>query len=148
MKKLILLTIMAFFLAAIAAIGQDSNSAVIEQNISNNIKDALIEFGQFLNYIFIITFILIAWVINDSIDAENFGSNTTFLNRIPRVLRSLIIGVLIAFVFIWGFEYNKRIEIMSLFFSLIVSMVIYQVGIKKALRFISERILRLKFNNE
>jgi len=149
MKKLISFLIIMLVAFSYAAFSQDASTT--QENFNSGIVQSIYQsvqtFLKYLNFTFIITFILAAWIINDSIDAENFANNAAFLNKIPRVIRSFFIGLGIAAIFIWGFQYSKRIEVMSLFFSILVSMVIYQIGIKNFLRFISERILKLKFNN-
>jgi len=114
-----------------------------DYNLQGDVKysfwKAIKSFIYFINWLFVVVFILLAWLINDTAEAKNKATWFSWFDKIPKTLRSLAIGLLLAALFYWGFGYSSRTEVMSLIFSVIVTMVIYKIGVDKVLRWISKR---------
>ena len=128
------------------------NDGIVDYDLSGEIKygfwNAIKAFIAFVNWLFVIVFILLAWLINDTAENKNGANWFNWFNRIPKILRSLGIGLLLAAVFYWGFNYHHRQEVMGLMFSIVVTMVIYKIGVDKVLRWVSKTFLKIKFDDE
>lgn len=140
MKNLTLI-ISLLLVFCISAFGQDSQT--VESFSISAITDSLKMLVASVNWLFVIIFILSAWLVNDTSEATNTVSLAWF-TKIPKSVRALIIGLFCVVLFAWVNQTTSREEIFKLIVSLLLSMVIYKFGIKKALRFISTRI-GLKF---
>lgn len=121
------------------------DTSVIEPTLVENIQNGVITFINFVNWLYMVVFILSAWLLNDITEAKNKVTKfMNWFNSIPKALRSFVIGIAWIFLFAWGFRYDTRIEVMGMIFSLLLSMVVYQYGIKKILAWVSKKI-GLKF---
>lgn len=122
-------------------------SGPIEQTIIQSIQEGFLNFLRMVNWLFVVVFIILAWLINDT--AESTNKYTTWLNwwsAIPKAFRTLIAGFILIAIFAWAFDYNTKQEITEMLFGIIVSMVIYKIGIKQFLTWVSQR-LGFKFEN-
>jgi hypothetical protein len=118
---------------------------IVHESLVSNVKDGFLTFILFVNWLYMTVFILSAWLINDVSDAVNPSTKwMNWFNKIPKILRSIIIGIVWAIVFYWGFEYESRIEVMEMVFSMLLGMVLYRIGINKVLKWISINVLKLK----
>jgi Mn2+/Fe2+ NRAMP family transporter len=108
------------------------------------IGEAFKQFISYINWLFVLIFMLSTWLINDTADATNFGLAFNWLNKIPKALRTLIIGFNVLILFAWTFGLHTKIEVFKLVLSLLISMVIYKFGINKIFNWISQRF-GLKF---
>ena len=126
---------------------QDSlvEQIAINESVINGIKKGTFTFISLINWLFIVVFIVITWLFNDTVDAKNTATKLNWFSKIPKMLRSFLMGILIAVIFYWVFGYNTRIDIFALFCSLISGMVLYKIGIDKIFKFISEKYLGFKF---
>ncbi|MDD5358564.1 MAG: hypothetical protein PHX80_05415 [Candidatus Nanoarchaeia archaeon] len=99
-----------------------------------------------VNWLYILIFMLLAYLINDFTDATNVANWLTWLSKIPKAIRSLIIGLLLIIVFAWAFGLPSRFDVFRMLLSLLMAMVIYKFGIDKAFKWISTRF-GLKFDD-
>lgn len=139
--KTLTFIISLLFVFCIPSFGQDSQT--VESFSISAITESFKMLVTSVNWLFVIVFILTAWLVNDTSEATNTVSVSWF-TKIPKSIRALIIGLLCVVLFAWVNQTHSREEIFKLIISLLLSMVIYKFGIKKALRFISTRI-GLKF---
>ena len=127
------------------------NASETDYNLQGDVKysfwKAIKAFIYFIYWLFVVVFILLAWLINDTAAAKNKLTWFSWFDKIPKTLRSLGIGLLLAALFYWGFGYSGRTEVMSLIFSVIVTMVIYKIGIDKVLKWISKRFFGINFED-
>lgn len=142
MKTLLTFIVILFSMGFCMAI--DNLPPDIKQSLFDNLQVGLQSFLGMINWLYVIVFIIISWLINDATDAENKFMWLSWYGKIPKVLRSLVFGILLIGIFYWAFNYTTRIEVINMLFSLLASMILYKFGIDKILRFISER-LGLKF---
>lgn len=140
MKNLTLITSILLLLC-LPAIGQELKT--VESFSISAIVDSIKLLVASVNWLFVIVFILTAWLVNDTSEATNTVTATWF-TKIPKSVRALVIGLLCVVLFAWVNQTHSREEIFKLIISLLLSMVIYKFGIKKVLRFISTRV-GLKF---
>lgn len=136
----------SILLLGITAIAQESTELALSKDFQVSFTEGAKLFLSFLNFIYIIVFILTAWLINDSIEATN--KSTKWLDRfkkIPKVIRSLIVGILWGIFFYWGFKYNTRLDVVALVFSMLFAMALYKLGINRIFQFISTKWIGLKF---
>lgn len=121
------------------------DTTAVQESLTGNIKDGILTFIYFVNWLYMVVFVLSAWLINDSTESTNkLTKFMSWFNGVPKAARSFCIGILWMVIFGWGFRYDTRLDVMSLIFSLILAMVIYQYGVKKILEWISKKI-GLKF---
>ncbi len=116
----------------------------LQATIWEKIWDAITEFINFVNWFYVLVFIIITWLISDHAASINRAGWLSFWDRIPKVLQSLIIGFLLIPLFYWGFSYSGRHDVMSMLFSMLAGMVIYKIGIYKLLSWCSRK-MGLKF---
>lgn len=118
----------------------------VSESIIQHIKDGTLSFLDLINWLYIVIFVIIAWLINDTSEATNTGIWLNWFAKIPKGLRTFIIGLLLAMAFYWMFSYNTRLDVFGLFCSLIFGMVVYKIGIDQIFAYISSNWLKLKFN--
>lgn len=116
--------------------------------MENNLYEGLEQFYGYVNWLFIIVFILSAWIMNDSIEAKNKVIKLNWFEKIPKIIRSLFIGIIWAVFFYWAFGYDNRKEVTGLVFSMLMSMVLYKCGIDYILKLISKKILGFDFSKD
>ncbi len=143
MKNLTLI-ISLLFCFGIAVFSQDPLSGQTVESFSLSIIiDSLKQLIVSVNWLFVIVFMLVTWLVNDTSEAINTNSPNWF-NKIPKVIRALFIGILGIILFAWSNQVQSRSEIFKLILSLLMAMVIFKFGINKILRYLSTRI-GLKF---
>jgi hypothetical protein len=108
------------------------------------ITDSVKHLISSVNWFFILVFMLVTWILNDTSEAVNTGSWFNWFAKIPKGLRALSIGLFGIVLFAWTFKITGRTEIFNLVLSLIMAMAVYKLGVDKIFRFISTRI-GLKF---
>lgn len=111
----------------------------------NNLLEGFKIIFSYINWVFLIIFIVVAWLINDITDAKNIASWLLWLKPIPKAIRALIVGILLIILFTWVFKLKTPFEIFKLIISLLFSMVVFKIGIDKVLKAISTRLFGLKF---
>jgi len=127
------------FTMAVETMPQD-----LQQSFFDSLQVGIMAFLNMLNWLYVVVFIIVSWLINDATDADNKFYWLRWYSLVPKIIRSLISGLLLIVLFYWAFNYHTRIEVVNMIFSLLFSMVLYKFGIDRILRFISER-LGLKF---
>ena len=120
----------------------------MEQSIITQLTDGFMLFSQMINWLFIVVFIIMAWITNDSAEANNAHSWFSWYAKIPKVLRTLIFGILLALLFAWTFEYSQRLDVFKMLMSILLGMVVFKIGIEKALRFISVNVFKWDFTKK
>lgn len=141
MKNLTFIFLLILFCLPTFAQAQEPVS--VETFSLNIIIDSFKQLVASVNWLFVIVFMLITWLLNDTSEATNTNYLTWF-SKIPKAVRALIIGVVSILVFAWVYNITAKTEIFKLLLSLIMAMAVYKFGIHKAFRFISKR-LGLKF---
>lgn len=117
----------------------------MEQNLIQQLTEGFQLLWTFINVVFVIVFILLSWLTNDSAEANNAVSWMTWYDKIPKVLRTLGFGVLLAILFAWTFRYNERLDVFKMLMSIMTGMIVYKIGIDKALRWISKKVFGWEF---
>lgn len=145
MKKLISILLFSMLSLVVFCQAVPADTAPGDTLLINNLFDAVKQIFSYVNWVFLIIFIVVTWLINDVTDAENCAQWLTWFSKIPKVIRVLIFGVLQIMFFAWAFEATARIELFKLMLSLLFSMVVYKIGINKFLKAISTRLFGLKF---
>jgi hypothetical protein len=113
----------------------------IDQNFLQELWSGVSQFFALINWLFIVVFMLSAWIANDTIDSVNTHTRwADFLKTVPKILRSLVLGIFWILLFAWGFRYINRTDILAMIFSLVLSSFLYQVGINKVFRWISTKL--------
>ena len=112
----------------------------MDTNVLQAFYSGIIEFIAAVNWLYIIAFMLTAWLINDHADATNRANWLTWWSRVGRTFRSFIIGIILILLFCWGFNFRTREEIINMIFSLLLAMVIYKFGIDKVFAALSKKI--------
>ena len=143
MKKIILFAI-GMLLLCLTGIAQNADS-IIENATQLSLTEGAKLFIGLLNFTYIIVFSITAWLVNDTTDSVNIGGKMNWLQRIPKLWRTVVIGLLWAFIFYWGFRYNTRLDVISMLFSLLVGLLIYKIGIKRVFKWISVRWFGFRF---
>lgn len=120
----------------------------VSESVINHIKDGTLSFIDLINWLFIIVYVVITWLFNDLSAANNTAKWLNWFNKIPKMLRSFLMGLFIAILFYWVFGYNERLDVFALFCSILMGMVIYKIGIDKIFSYISKYWLKLNFESK
>ena len=86
------------------------------------------EFLNQINWLFIVVFIILAYTINEAVERKN-----SFISKINRFFRAIIIAIPLAALFIFLFDMYTKTHIANLIMSIIFATFIYQLGIKTIL---------------
>lgn len=106
----------------------------IQGEINNNIVAALKEVVSYIDYLFILIFIITAFIINLFISADGLANSLNWMRKWKSGW-IFIWGILLTVAFIYLFNYNGKLEIFGLVFSLMISMGLYKVvGLDAAMR--------------
>lgn len=104
------------------------------------LTEAISQYTQNLNVIFIIAFILLSWLMNVTVDATNFAKGFSIFRKIPKVFRVICLAICLSLVFIFLGGYSSKSDIFSLILSTITSMVIYKIGVNKIFKIIAGKL--------
>jgi hypothetical protein len=143
MKRFILL--LCSFFIAVLAFSQTTEPAPGEAFLIKNIWEGFQQVFVYVNIQYCTVFIVATWLINDTIDAQNFAPAFTWLTKIPKGIRVLLLGFILMFVWAWAFKYSLRMDFFRLLISMLISMAVYKIGIKQVFTFISVKIFGFKF---
>lgn len=122
------------------AFSQVPETSEVEAFSIASITDAVKIFVSYINWVYVLVFMLVTWLINDSVDASNVVTWLNWLNNVPRALRSAIIGGFLIILFMWVFKFTGRVEIFKMLLSLLLAMVIFKFGINKIFSWLSNRL--------
>jgi len=138
MKRLLFFLSLVFVCFGLSA--QTIAPTEIESFSIASITEAAKLFVSYINWVYVLVFMLATWLINDTADASNVGNWLAWFSKISRSARSLIVGVLLILLFAWAFNLTGRMEVFKMILSLILAMVIYKFGINKIFAWLSARL--------
>lgn len=146
MKKLLALT--AVLLISLVSLAQTDSTAIDIQGLTiSKIWGGIITFWGYLNWVFIVAFIIVSGIFNMYVSAENKAPKLDWFRKVPMAVWVLCIGVIMACIFIFSYEIVGKADITGLLWSIIFSMGIYKLGIDKLIKWLATRF-GLKFNKE
>lgn len=146
MKKLLALT--AVLLISLVALAQTDSTATDLQGLTiSKIWGGIVTFWSYLNWVFIVAFIIVSGIFNMYVSAENKAPKLDWFRKVPMAVWVLCIGVIMACIFIFSYEIVGKADITGLLWSIIFSMGIYKLGIDKLIKWLATRF-GLKFNKE
>jgi hypothetical protein len=117
----------------------------VDQTIMDKIKAGVMDFLKYVNWLFLVVFIGLSWLINDTAEATNVAGWFSWWAKIPKIIRTLIAGIVQIGVFYFLFQYNSIAEVRDMVFALFAGMLIYKFGIDKFLRWVSTFIFKMDF---
>lgn len=146
MKKLLALT--AVLLISLVSLAQTDSTATDLQGLTiSKIWGGIVTFWSYLNWVFIVAFIIVSGIFNMYVSAENKALKLNWFRKVPMAIWVLCIGVIMACIFIFSYEIVGKADITGLLWSIIFSMGIYKLGIDKLINWIAIKF-GLKFNKE
>jgi len=146
MKKLLALA--AVLLISLVALAQTDSTATDLQGLTiSKIWGGIVTFWSYLNWVFIVAFIIVSGIFNMYVSAENKAPKLNWFRKVPMAIWVLCIGVIMACIFIFSYEIVGKADITGLLWSIIFSMGIYKLGIDKLIKWLATRF-GLKFNKE
>jgi uncharacterized membrane protein len=146
MKKLLALT--AVLLISLVSLAQTDSTATDLQGLTiSKIWGGIVTFWSYLNWVFIVAFIIVSGIFNMYVSAENKAPKLDWFRKVPMAIWVLCIGVIMACIFIFSYEIVGKADITGLLWSIIFSMGIYKLGIDKLIKWLATRF-GLKFNKE
>ena len=123
---------------SVAATGSPSQD--IEKTIVDHFVQAVKDFLGYVDWLFMVVFIVITWLINGAVCDKNKFGWLDWMQKIPRLLIALGIGLILTVAFYYLFDYSGIIGIRTMLMSLLLSMVVYKIGIDKFLKWIFGKI--------
>lgn len=98
----------------------------LQQDVNNNVVAALKETVSYINYLFIIIFIITSFTINLFISADSLFSSINFMQKWKSGW-IFIWGLFLIGLFIYLFDYKDKLEVFGIFLSLFIAMSLYKV---------------------
>lgn len=148
MKKSISALISVLLLST-AIIAQDitSTGSDIQGLTISKIWGGIVTFWSYLNWVFIVAFIIVSGIFNMYVSAENKAPKLNWFRKVPMAIWVLCIGMIMACIFVFSYEIVDKADITGLLWSIIFSMGIYKLGIDKLTNWIATKF-GLKFSKE
>lgn len=122
--------------------------ADLEQSFWQQLWNGFNSFISVINWLYVVCFILICWLVNDFSDSTNKAKWLGWLSNVPKILRACVIGILLIAIFFYLFDYHGRGDVKAMFFSLIASLTIFKFGIEKFLSIVSKKVFGLSFDKK
>jgi hypothetical protein len=116
----------------------------MEDLLASNLFKGVVDLFNMVNWLFVVVYMLSMWLINEYTDSNKKGKKLNRVRLVPKFARVVIWGALLAGFFFWAFRYDTREDVVELFFSILVSMLIYRLGIRKIFDWLSPRVLKTK----
>ena len=141
MKKIIYFIL--FMLIGICAFSQTDTTSTtgdIQGLTLKSIWQGVVVFWSYLNWVYIVAFIIFSGIFNMYVSAENKAVWLNWFRKVPMAIWVIVIGIALALVFITVFDVNTKKGIAGLFFSLFISMGIYKIGIDKFIRWVAGKL--------
>jgi len=140
MKKSIL-TLISVLLLSTVIFAQDTTT--VGDNIQGltlqKIWEGVKIFWGYLNWVFIVAFIVVSGVFNMYVSAENKAPSMNWFRKVPMSIWVLCIGIIMACIFVFSYDIVGKADITGLLWSIIFSMGIYKLGIDKLIKFLAEK---------
>lgn len=86
-------------------------------------------FFQNVNWLYVVVFIVIAWLLNEGTESVSGFKWLNWLQKISKAWRTFLGGLILAIFFAYVYDLNAKVDFASLIYSLLVSMVIWKLGI-------------------
>lgn len=101
----------------------------METTFISQILSGITQFFQSVNWLFVIVFIVVSWLLNEGTESESSFRWLNWLKKIPKAWRTFMGGLILAVLFAFLYDIRSKIDFASLIYSLLVSMVIWKLGI-------------------
>jgi hypothetical protein len=138
-RSILFLSILFLSISLFAQIPVTPVTSEVEVFSIASITDAVKIFVSYINWVYVLVFMLATWLINDTADASNV-SWLNWFSKVPKAVRSVIIGLLLIVQFMYVFKFTGRLEIFKMILSLLLGMVIFKFGINKIFAWLSARL--------
>lgn len=104
----------------------------MEDLVMNNFMEGVKYYLSYVNWLFVVCFMFWGFVINTATNkAAKKTEKTVVLKKIPTRFRMIILGIGLAFIFVWLFDIETKDEYAKLFFSIPLAMFIWSMFFKK-----------------
>ncbi len=115
----------------------------MEENIIQNITGSFTEILDIVNWIFVAVTILLAWLVNELIKKVTMPKWLKWFKNLNS-WRALTIGTVILIpLFAFFGRFTTREEYFGLFISLMISMILYAIGIKTVLEWVKTAVFKI-----
>ena len=108
----------------------------IEKTVVEQIRIAAKQIIGYIDWVLMLTFLAVSWLTLPASEATNHFAWFYWWAKIPKLLQSLIIGIITCCIFWFLFDYSGKAGMISAFFTLILDMILYKMGIDKAIKWI------------
>ena len=112
----------------------------MEQSVIDNLKDAFLQFTDHINWLYCLVFIVSTWLFMSFMKAGNTAFWMNKMKKIPTAIWVITIGITWACIFAWVFKFNTRMEAFNMILSLMISMVVYKIGIEQFLKWVGKKL--------
>jgi hypothetical protein len=93
-----------------------------------------------INWLFVVIFIIIMWLMNEGTDSKNTFSWLDWLQPIPKAWRTFIGGLLLATVFAFFYDIKAKADYAGLLYSVLIGMVIWKLGINSVFEWFKQKV--------
>ena len=108
----------------------------MEELFFTKIWEAVKLFFENIDWLFVLLFMLITWLLLEGI------TSITKLNKAITTICVLVIGVILASLYAYIYDRGGKLEFANLFYSVLMGMVLYKIGIDKLLEAIKNKLLK------
>lgn len=120
---------------------QDTDAgSTAQQSVISAAQDGFKTFLGRIEWIYLIIFVVLAWLVNDFADAANMGKWLDWLTKIPKGLRTFLLGLVLMPIVGYFNHSAVRDEYFNLLISLIFGMVLYKLGLNYLFGIISTKV--------
>jgi len=115
----------------------------MEETIIQSITSSFGEVLHLINWIFVVVTILLSWLVNELVQKFTMPKWLRWFKNL-NAWRALTIGTFILMpLFAYFGRFTVREEYFGLFISLMVSMIIYAIGIKTVIGWVKKMVLKI-----
>lgn len=112
----------------------------IETTVIDEIWAAIMTIIGYIDWVLMVTFLAICWLTLPLSEGTNIASWFNWWAKIPKLLQSLVVGILTTCAFWFMFDYSGKAGIITAFFTLLLDMILYRIGIDKAIKWIFSKL--------
>ena len=138
--SLIFFVVMVLLTVTIVSAQPIDAGADAQQSVTTAAAEGFKTFLGRIDWIYLIIFVVLAWLVNDFTDANNLSKWLNWLQTWPKALRTFLLGVILIPLVGYFNHSIVRDEYFNLLLSLVFGMVLYKMGLNYLFGIISSRV--------
>ena len=116
----------------------------MEQTLIQLITEAAIGFLHSVNWIFVVVFTLLTWLLNEGTDHPTSFKWLNWLQSVSKPVRALVFGLLLAIPFAWLYECKTKEDFTGLIYAIFIGMAVWKLGIDWLIGWVKKNIFKVQ----